>query len=324
MRAVASLVTGVGYIGARLALDLLDQGDEVVGLENWFSTHPHHLASLLAHPRFRLVRGSIADPAAVRAALDLARPRVVYHLAAQPSAHPQAASAQYTERSNLVGPRVLLEALQGRDIQALVLAGSFKVLGDELPAVVDESQPYGRIGDLAHLSKIYLEKLAEMHAYRGGPRTVSVRLGITYGLGPVMKRDSHFQTVPNLFCARVAAGEPLRVLASRAAGFIHLRDAAGALRSAAVLPAERPYQVANAAAEVYGIGEVASMVQQAAHERGLNARIEGSTELSGARFTVRSCLESSGLFAPRESMREALTELLDYFKGGTTQTASRR
>src|SRR5438094_3206531 len=114
MRAVAVLVTGVGYIGAQLARDLLDEGEAVVGLENFFSTRPDQLAPLLDRPGFSLVRGSVSDPAAVRRALDLARPDLVYHLASQPSAHPQAATAQYTERSNLVGPRVLFEALRGR------------------------------------------------------------------------------------------------------------------------------------------------------------------------------------------------------------------
>ena len=205
MRAVPILVTGVGYIGARLALDLLEQGDEVVGLDNLFSTGPGDVAPLMAHPRFSLVRGSVADPRAVRTALDRAAPSVVYHLAGQPSADPSAATAQYTERSNLSGPRVLLDALRERGVRLLVLGSSFKVLGDALPERVDESQPYGRVGDLAHLSKVYQEKLAEMYSWDGGPRVVSVRLGITYGLGPVMKTDPRFQTVPNRFCARAAS-----------------------------------------------------------------------------------------------------------------------
>src|SRR5207253_2392266 len=93
MPPVASLVTGVGYIGGQLALDLLDGGEEVVGLENGFSTPPE-LLTAISRPGFTLVRGSVADPRDVAAALDLARPRVVFHLAAQPSADPHAASTQ--------------------------------------------------------------------------------------------------------------------------------------------------------------------------------------------------------------------------------------
>jgi nucleoside-diphosphate-sugar epimerase len=321
MRAVPILVTGVGYIGARLALDLLEQGHEVVGLDNHFSTSRGDLAPLLAHPRFSLVRGSVADPVAVRDALDRAAPKLVYHLAAQPSADPNAASAQYTERSNLSGPRVLLDALRERDVGLLVLGSSFKVVGDELPECVDESQPYGRVGDLTHLSKIYLEKLAEMYAWRGGPRVVSVRLGIAYGLAPVMKTNPRFQTVPNRFCAAAAAGEVLRVLASRPAAFIHVRDAARALRAACILEPSLPYQVANAAPEVLTVGKVATLVSDVATSRGLKTRVEGRPAETFPLFRVASVLDRIG-FTQEEVMATALTEVLDHYLRTASASAS--
>ncbi len=312
MRPVVALVTGVGYIGAQLVRDLLDQGEEVVGLENFFSTRPGQLEALRTHPRFTLLQGSIANPRALRTALERASPRVVYHLAGQSSAHPDAASVHYLERSNLVGPRLLFEALRDRGVEVVVLGSSFRVLGDELPPVVDEAQPYGRVGDLSHLSKIYLEKLAEMLAYQGGPRVVSARLGISYGLSPVMKDDPRFQTAPNRFCAQAAAGERLRVLATRPAGFIHVRDAARALRLAAELPATTPYRVVNAAAEVLTVGEVAQLVRAIGQQRGLAVEIEGEVAASPQRFEVRSTLTNHG-FQPQHSMPEALPEVLDFF-----------
>jgi nucleoside-diphosphate-sugar epimerase len=314
MPPVASLVTGVGYIGGQLALDLLDRGEEVVGLENGFSTSPA-LLHALSHPGLTLLRGSAAEPRAIKAALDLARPRVVYHLAAQPSADSSAASAQLTEHANLVGPRVLLQALKSRGVERVVLASSFKVLGDTLPRLVRDTQPYGRVGDLAHLSKIYLEKLAEMFAWRGGPRAVAVRLGITYGLGPLMKHDPRFQTVPNRFCAQAAAGEPLRVLASRPAGFVHVRDAARALLAAADLRMEGPYCAVNCAPEVLAVGEVARLVQKLGAERGLCVRIERDEPRQGVPFSVKSALDSAG-FTARETLAASLHEVLDHFLAG--------
>lgn len=312
MPGVPSLVTGVGYIGAQLVHDLLDQGDTVVGLENFFSTRSDQLTTLLDHPRFTLVRGSLSDPGAVRRAVALAAPRVAYHLAAQPSAHPDAANAQYTERTNLVGPRVLMEALQEAGVETLVLASSFKVLGDFLPPTVDESLPYGAVGDLAHLSKIYQEKLSEMMAQHGGLRVASVRLGITYGLGPVMKSDPRFQTVPNRFCAQAAAGETLRVQATRPAGFIHVRDAARALRAAAELDSQSHYMILNAAPEVLTVGEVARIVQRAARAVGVEVQIHSSAPMAPGPFRVRSKLESAG-FQFRERMSHTVPEVLEYF-----------
>ena len=112
---------------------------------------------------------------------------------------------------------------------AVVFGGSFRVYGDDLDGSHrDEDAPYGRVGDLSHLSKVYVEQLARMI----GVPFVSVRLGVTYGLSPIMKTDPAFMTVPNLFCQRAVAGEALRVLEDRPLAFIHVADAAEALLAA--------------------------------------------------------------------------------------------
>ena len=127
-----------------------------------------------------------------------------------------------TERSNLVGARVVLEAARERGAR-VVFGGSFRVYGDNLVGqCVDEQTAYGRVGDLSHLSKIYVEQLARMI----GVHFASVRLGVTYGLSPIMKNTPAFMTVPNLFCQRAANGEVLQVLEDRPLAFIHVEDAA--------------------------------------------------------------------------------------------------
>ena len=122
---------------------------------------------------------------------------------------------------------MLLEAVRERGAR-VVFGGSFRVYGDDLVgASVDEDTPYGRVGDLSHLSKIYVEQLARML----GVPFVSVRLGVTYGLSPIMKSTPSFMTVPNLFCRRAARDETLQVLEDRPVAFIHVDDAADALLS---------------------------------------------------------------------------------------------
>src|SRR5207244_13646580 len=127
--------------------------------------------------------------------------------------------------------------------------GSFREDGDDLTGqTVDEQTPYGRVGDLSHLSKIYVEQLARML----GLPFVSVRLGVTYGLSPIMKTTTTtpaFMTVPNLFCQRAADGDALHVLEDRPMAFIHVADAAAALLAAAPLRGEA-WRVVNAGPEV--------------------------------------------------------------------------
>ena len=65
-----------------------------------------------------------------------------------------------------------------------------------------------------------------------GVAFVSVRLGVTYGLAPIMKTTPAFMTVPNLFCQRAANAEVLQVLEDRPMAFIHVDDAAEALLAA--------------------------------------------------------------------------------------------
>ena len=309
------LITGLGYIGARLARDLLESGERVVALENFFCTPRSSVAKLAAASDLRLVRGSINRAETLRRAFALGPFRAVVHLAAQPSAHPAAASPAYTEQTNLVGARLVLEAAREAGVERVILGSSFKVYGDDLPALVTEMQPYGRVGDLAHLSKIYVEKLAEMLAGAGAFRAVSARLGIVYGLGPVMKHDPRFMTVPNLFARLAAERQPLTIHpgAVRPAGFIHVEDASQALLAALQADWLEPYRAVNAVAECATVGQVAEHIAAAAASRGLVVEIRGERPSQSPPLEVESSLGPPH-FQPRRHLAGAVGEVLDYFQ----------
>jgi len=328
---VTALVTGIGYIGAALVRALLDDGETVVGLENGFSTVPAALRRLAQHPAFMLVRGSVNSTHTIERAFSQAAEvtgtpiDVVYHLAAQASAHPQAAPPSYTEATNLVAPRLVFEAAVRHGTRAFVYGSSFRVYGDDLSGIIDERAPYGQIGDLSHLSKVYAEKLIEMLASQTfdeqALNAVNVRLGVVYGLGPLMKTDPRFLTVPNLFCLRAATGAPLVVhpRANRPIGFLHLEDAVTALRWSATLalvghaPDRGHARAVNAVSEVLGVGEVAAVVKREAAARQLKTSIEGAGPLTGPRWSVTSTLDEVG-FRPARRLHESLGEVLDYYR----------
>ena len=311
---MAILITGLGYIGTALAHTLLDRGETVVGLENGFSSVPEALARLATRRGFRLIRGSVNSVASVRRAVAGAGVETVYHLAAQASAHPEAASPSYTERTNLVAPRLVFEAAAQNGARRFVYGSSFRVYGDDLAGSVNESRPYGRVGDLSHLSKIYAEKLLEMLAWQHGVAAANLRIGVVYGLGPAMKSDPRFLTVPNLFCLRAARGEPLTVHpgANRAVGFIHLDDAVAALITAAEAPTEHGARPYNAVSQVLTVGEVATMVKVSAERRGLAAKIEGAASAPSERWSVTSSLDAVG-FRWRRTMDGSLDDVLAYY-----------
>lgn len=320
---MAILITGLGYIGAQLAESLLASGERVVAIENYFSTPRAALTALRRRPGLRVIEGSITQPSTYRRAFAEGGISAVVHLAAQPSAHPEAASVRYTEQTNLVGARLAFEAALEHGVERLVLGSSFKVYGDNLPPVVTEVQSYGVVRDLAHLSKIYVEKLAEMYATTRGLRCIAVRLGITYGLGLVMKTDPRFMTVPNRFAQLAVNGRPLTIhpTATHPAGFIHLLDAVAALRAALCLELHEPYLAVNAVTECLTVRQVAEHVAAAAAARGLRVRIEGPATDERGSVEVRSSLPTT-LFQAAQPMATSIAAVLEFFQERADQPAA--
>ena len=314
--AVATIVFGVGYIGSRLVQELLYAGREVLGFDNFFSTDLRAIESFGQAPGFRFVQGDILDRGSIGRAIDEAGSiEAVYLLAAQSSAHPEAADPDLTEAVNLRGPRLVLDELARRRVATpIVYASSTRIYGSPLPPVVDEQTSPGRFTDLQHLSKLYVEKLLEMYAGLRGLRPRVVRLGLTYGLSPVLKTDPRFMTAPNLFAYRLAHGEPIEVRSAASVALIHVADAAAALLAAEAI-ADDAYRVVNAVGEVTTIPRVAAELADLAAARELVPEIrqlcmadDPATPLP----VVRSAFDPD-VFSPRKSLREGLSEILDHF-----------
>ena len=176
--------------------------------------------------------------------------------------------------------------------------------------VVDEATPYGRIGDLSHLSKVYAEKLLEMYALTRGLRCLALRFGVVYGLSPVLKTDERFMTAPNKFCRQAARGEPLTVHGGgrTLVGWVHVADAARAALAAAGHHGFTGYAPLNVVGEVASLATLAGYVREAGAARGLSVRIDG-LDADGAAgdgadapaFTVSSGLDALPLPSPAKS-----------------------
>lgn len=314
---VTTVVFGVGYVGSRLIQELLYQGREVVALDSFFASDRRAIDGFRQSSSFQFFEGSIVESSAVEQVLRQADDLdSVYLLAAQASAHPDAAPAHFTEDVNLRGPRVILDALVERHSNVpVVYSSSTRVYGAPLPDVVDETTPYGVFTDLSHLSKCYVEKLLEMYAATRGLTCRVVRLGLVYGVAPVMKTDPRFMTAPNLFCYRAATGASLEIKNVDPLALIHVEDAIQALMVAAEVPSAPGYRVFNAATTVMTISDVGEIVGRIGGARDINVTVRrtvGASKIDAAVPIVRSALDRSG-FAPRRSVEEGLAETLDHF-----------
>ncbi len=74
----AVVTGGAGFLGSHLCERLLDDGYEVVCLDNFLTGRPENVAHLLENPKFRLVRADVTDfihvPGSVDAVLHFASP----------------------------------------------------------------------------------------------------------------------------------------------------------------------------------------------------------------------------------------------------------
>ena len=229
------LVLGAGYIGAKVAELALDRGEEVVLADNWSNTSREQVEGL-GELRTMDIRNEVKIEA----------DRVIY-LAAQASRPRSWEDPAYTEQTNLVGARHVAEAV--RDRIPVTFGSSLHVYGPDLHGDVGSEHPYGRQGDLAHLSKIYAEQCLLLY----GVDVRILRLGIVYGPSPVEHAE---KTVIDKFRELAARGEelPLDDGGQATLGVVHVEDAARIL-----LDATEP--VANVAAETVTVGQIAALVR---------------------------------------------------------------
>jgi len=124
------LVTGhTGFKGGWLSLWLAALGARVHGYALGPPTEPNlfdvaRVAEILASD----TRADLADLARLTAALKLARPELIFHLAAQPLVHEGYRDPLGTIATNVLGTARLLEAIRGVDsVRAVVIVATDKV-----------------------------------------------------------------------------------------------------------------------------------------------------------------------------------------------------
>jgi len=129
---VVNLVTGgAGFIGSHLCERLLDRGEEVLCLDNFFTGRKENVSHLLGHSRFELVRHDITEP--IRVEVDR-----IYNLACPASPVHYQYNPVKTIKTNVLGALHTL-GLAKRVKARILQASTSEVYGDPVEHPQTES-----------------------------------------------------------------------------------------------------------------------------------------------------------------------------------------
>jgi len=184
---VKILVTGAaGFVGFHVALRLLGDGHEVVGLDSVNQYYDvrlkeARLALLQQHRNFEFVRTTLADPEAMNQLFDRCEFDRVIHMAAQAGVRYSLERPDAYVASNILGFLQVLEECRYRKVPHLVYASSSSVYGasTQMPFSVHRGadHPLSMYG----VSKRTNELMAHSYSYLFGLPTTGLRLFTVYG-----------------------------------------------------------------------------------------------------------------------------------------------
>ena len=226
-----ALVTGgAGFIGSHLVDALIEQGSEVVVLDNLLAGRVENVA-----PKAEFVNGDVADPDVLLEAM--ADCDVVFHQAALGSVLRSVAKPLDTDRTNVHGTLAVLDAAHKTGVSRLVLASSSAVYGGAKQTPTPEDAPLTPRSPYA-VSKLAGEHYARVAFELHGVETVCLRYFNVFG--PRQRSDSPYAAVIPLFVRALLTRRHPEVhgdgLQSR--DFTYVDDAVQANLKAATAPAE--------------------------------------------------------------------------------------
>jgi UDP-glucuronate 4-epimerase len=208
----AILVTGAaGFIGYYLSKRLLEQGFEVVGIDNINGYYDIHLKYarldiLNCYDSFRFERGDIADAGFIERIFIENKPDIVVNLAAQAGVHYSIENPDTYIQSNIVGFYNILEACRRQyKPRHLVYASSSSVYGANTKVPFEETDNVDNPVSLYAVTKKTNELMAYTYSRLYGIHATGLRFFTVYG--PMGRPDMAYYT----FTRKFFAGEPISI-----------------------------------------------------------------------------------------------------------------
>jgi len=155
---------GAGFIGSNLAEHFLNQGHEVVVLDNFATGHLHNIAHLITNQKFQLIEGDIRDFETCKKAFEKAD--YVLHQAALGSV-PRSINDPITSNEvNVSGFMNVLVAARDCKVKRIVYAASSSTYGDSesLPKVEEIiGRPLSPYAVTKYVNELYADVFAKTY-----------------------------------------------------------------------------------------------------------------------------------------------------------------
>lgn len=303
------LVTGgAGFIGSHLCERLLDEGHQVICLDNLCTGDLRNLEHINDNPSFRFVLADATE--VVNLEVD-----VVAHLASPASPVDYSRMAVETMLVNSMGTYRGLELTRKNEAR-FVLASTSEVYGDPLEVPQEEGY-HGNVNPIGPRacydeSKRFAEALTSSYQRIYGMETVIARIFNTFG--PRMRKEDG-RVVPN-FIQQALTGRPLTVYGdgTQTRSFCYVDDLIEGLY--------RAMKVESAAGEVINLGNDQEMTILELAERVMSVT-DSSSEITYLPLPEddpkrrRPDLEKAKAvlsWEPKTSLEEGLSKVIEWFK----------
>jgi dTDP-glucose 4,6-dehydratase len=237
-----ALVAGAaGFIGSHLSERLLNDGLQVIGVDNYITGDTKNIVNLLRHPNFEFLEANLIDPVSIEGKID-----EVYHLASPASPIAYYANPFATLYSGSDVTRNLLEVCRAKGARFLLTSTS-EVYGDPTEHPQTESY-WGNVNPVGPRSvydegKRFAEALTMAYHRYHAVSTRIARLFNTYGPRMAMADG---RVIPAFTC-QCLRGEALTVFGdgSQTRSFCYVTDTVDGIVRLMRSDLHRPCNIGN-------------------------------------------------------------------------------
>ncbi len=227
------LVTGAcGFIGSHTVEHLLNQGHQVLAIDNLRTGNRDNLSSVAEHPSLQTEIFSVCERDRLESVAAEFEPNAIIHLAALVSVQESIDNPEDNYQLNLANTHSICEVARKHDVKRVVFASSAAIFGNPIQLPIDENHPKAPLSPYG-MGKWVSEQILDQYRMHYGIDTYALRFFNVYG--PRQDPSSPYSGVISIFSDRISANQSLTVFGDglQTRDFIYVKDVAAIISNAA-------------------------------------------------------------------------------------------